>query len=179
MLLGWKETAKYWNTDTTVDLGPIWAEAEPDWFSRIKIEAMPIMRNLQSIGSTEFTQACRMLAKRVSVQCKPLESQLDRRLRRHALLSLEIVLDAIASAAGFDDPHFPFINEIGNAPHSLVPRLVYADWLEEQGDERASWLRLECKCKGRLIGGQGSADSTWHRIMDRKELARCLSTDVD
>lgn len=25
-----------------------------------------------------------------------------------------------------------------------VPRLIYADWLEEQGDPRAEFIRLQC-----------------------------------
>jgi uncharacterized protein (TIGR02996 family) len=38
-----------------------------------------------------------------------------------------------------------FLRAIADAPEDDVPRLVYADWLEERGDDtRADCLRLEC-----------------------------------
>ncbi len=30
-------------------------------------------------------------------------------------------------------------------PHDDAPRLVYADWLEEQGDERGAFIRVQCE----------------------------------
>jgi uncharacterized protein (TIGR02996 family) len=44
----------------------------------------------------------------------------------------------------------PFIQSIQADPRAATPRLVYADWLEEQGDPRSEYLRLEVqlsKCK--------------------------------
>jgi uncharacterized protein (TIGR02996 family) len=38
----------------------------------------------------------------------------------------------------------PFIRAIAADPENEVPRLIYADWLEEQGDPRGEYLRLEC-----------------------------------
>jgi uncharacterized protein (TIGR02996 family) len=39
-----------------------------------------------------------------------------------------------------------FLRAIADAPHDDTTRLVYADWLEEQGDSpRANYLRLECE----------------------------------
>jgi len=38
-----------------------------------------------------------------------------------------------------------FLREIEQSPIDDMPRLIYADWLEEHGDERADYLRLECE----------------------------------
>ena len=38
-----------------------------------------------------------------------------------------------------------FLREIEKSPTDETPRLIYADWLEEHGDERADYLRLECE----------------------------------
>src|SRR5262249_29437560 len=37
----------------------------------------------------------------------------------------------------------PFLSAIEAAPDDLLARSVYADWLEERGDPRADYLRLE------------------------------------
>lgn len=37
----------------------------------------------------------------------------------------------------------PFLDAILANPDDDEPRLVYADWLEERGDQRAEWLRAE------------------------------------
>jgi uncharacterized protein (TIGR02996 family) len=39
----------------------------------------------------------------------------------------------------------PFLQEIIAAPDDDGPRLVYADWLEEQGDPRGEFIRLQCE----------------------------------
>ena len=39
----------------------------------------------------------------------------------------------------------PFLQEIVAAPDDDGPRLVYADWLEEQGDPRGEFIRLQCE----------------------------------
>jgi uncharacterized protein (TIGR02996 family) len=38
-----------------------------------------------------------------------------------------------------------FLHEIIAAPDDDAPRLVYADWLEEQGDPRGEFIRLQCE----------------------------------
>ena len=40
-----------------------------------------------------------------------------------------------------------FIRAIVAAPGDDAPRLVYADWLDERGDPRGSYLRLECEIR--------------------------------
>lgn len=37
----------------------------------------------------------------------------------------------------------PFLNALFHSPKDEVPRLIYADWLEERGDARSEFLRLE------------------------------------
>ncbi|MFK7765834.1 MAG: TIGR02996 domain-containing protein [Mariniblastus sp.] len=39
--------------------------------------------------------------------------------------------------------HTSFLAEIASDPYSDLPRLIYADWLEEQQDIRGEYLRLE------------------------------------
>jgi uncharacterized protein (TIGR02996 family) len=42
--------------------------------------------------------------------------------------------------------HEPFLRAIFDAPDDDTPRLVYADWLEENGEvERAAFIRLQCE----------------------------------
>jgi uncharacterized protein (TIGR02996 family) len=38
-----------------------------------------------------------------------------------------------------------FLRAIASAIDDRLPRLVFADWLEEQGDPRAEWLRIDCE----------------------------------
>ena len=38
-----------------------------------------------------------------------------------------------------------FLREIRRQPDDAVPRLIYADWLEERGDSRAELLRVQCE----------------------------------
>jgi len=40
-----------------------------------------------------------------------------------------------------------FLAAIREVPDDNVPRQIYADWLEERGDPRATFLRLECLLK--------------------------------
>lgn len=39
----------------------------------------------------------------------------------------------------------PFLQEILAAPGDDGPRLVYADWLEERGDPRGEFIRIQCE----------------------------------
>ena len=41
-------------------------------------------------------------------------------------------------------PESAFLAEIHAAPGDPCPKLVFADWLEEQGDPRAEFIRLQC-----------------------------------
>lgn len=41
-----------------------------------------------------------------------------------------------------------FISTICQAPHEDAPRLVYADWLEERGDPRAEFIRVQVELAG-------------------------------
>ncbi len=41
-----------------------------------------------------------------------------------------------------------FLQAMTEAPDDDGPRLVYADWLEERGDPRGEFLRLECWLRG-------------------------------
>ena len=36
-----------------------------------------------------------------------------------------------------------FLSAIDDAPRDALARLAYADWLEERGDPRSEWLRLQ------------------------------------
>jgi len=42
----------------------------------------------------------------------------------------------------------PFLRAIAADPADEATRLVYADWLEEQGDPLGEFLRLQCQAKG-------------------------------
>ena len=46
-----------------------------------------------------------------------------------------------------------FLQAIAAAPTDDLPRLVYADWLEEQGDPRATYLRLATRAAGQVRDG--------------------------
>jgi len=52
-----------------------------------------------------------------------------------------------------DDPaHKAFIDAIAEDPDDDTARLVYADWLEERGDPRAEYLRLEAELATSISG---------------------------
>ncbi len=44
--------------------------------------------------------------------------------------------------------HAAFLDAIRAAPADDAPRLIYADWLEEQGDPRGEFIRLQCELAG-------------------------------
>jgi uncharacterized protein (TIGR02996 family) len=57
-----------------------------------------------------------------------------------------------------------FIRAIQAAPRERLPRLVYADWLDERGDPRAEFLRLQCevvKSVQRLGEIRGAMPNEW------------------
>src|SRR5687768_7933754 len=41
--------------------------------------------------------------------------------------------------------HGPFLREIIAAPDDDAPRLIYADWLDEHGDPRGEFIRVQCE----------------------------------
>jgi uncharacterized protein (TIGR02996 family) len=81
-----------------------------------------------------------------------------------------------------------FLDEIHAAPYDESPRLVYADWLEERGDPRAEYLRLECELVGlkdddalfrelapRLQELREAIDPAWLAEVGRTRIANCLT----
>jgi uncharacterized protein (TIGR02996 family) len=46
-----------------------------------------------------------------------------------------------------------FLRAIAAAPMDDLPRLVYADWLEERGDPRSIYLRLATQAAGQIRNG--------------------------
>jgi uncharacterized protein (TIGR02996 family) len=57
-----------------------------------------------------------------------------------------------------------FLRAIAENQTDNAPRLVYADWLEEQGDERAEYIRLMCESRrihSRLAEMQPRMDPAW------------------
>ena len=57
--------------------------------------------------------------------------------------------------------HDPFLHAIVSQPDADAPRLIYADWLEEQGHaERAEFIRVQCE----LAAMKASDVATWDLI---------------
>jgi uncharacterized protein (TIGR02996 family) len=70
--------------------------------------------------------------------------------------------------------HKAFIDAIAENPDDDTARLVYADWLDERGDPRAEYLRLEVELavvttiwqeavESRIVELRASLDPTWIR----------------
>jgi uncharacterized protein (TIGR02996 family) len=83
-----------------------------------------------------------------------------------------------------------FLASIQATPTDNTPRLIYADWLEERGDRRGEFLRVECalvappagephdaQFRARYLALWLSADPEWLRTVDRLS-ARLLPTDA-
>src|SRR5262245_37162751 len=47
-----------------------------------------------------------------------------------------------------------FLQAILKAPDDDAPRLIYADWLEERGDPRGEFIRIQCELARMSEGGQ-------------------------
>lgn len=84
-----------------------------------------------------------------------------------------------------------FIAAILSAPNDDAPRLVYADWLEEQGDLRQQFLRLECllarlhptipestDIRKRLQERFASLDWKWISIVSRAPIVGCRPPEL-
>ena len=48
----------------------------------------------------------------------------------------------------------PIFQAVLEEPHSDAPRLVYADWLEEHGDDRCDFIRLQLEIANRVAAGE-------------------------
>jgi len=57
-----------------------------------------------------------------------------------------------------------FLQAILDHPEADAPRLVYADWLEEQGEPLAELVRVQCQ-----LARLGESDPTRDRLLDRQE----------
>lgn len=63
-----------------------------------------------------------------------------------------------------------FLRAIAEEPDDDACRLVFADWLEERGDWRAEFLRVDCRLKDMAEGEDGHAelkalwDGLWSRL---------------
>jgi uncharacterized protein (TIGR02996 family) len=57
----------------------------------------------------------------------------------------------------------PFLETILDNPGDDGPRMVYADWLEEQGDPRAEFIRAQLK-----LANMTEADPEWEQVSDRE-----------
>lgn len=85
-----------------------------------------------------------------------------------------------------------FLEEIRRSPNDDTPRLIYADWLEEQGDVRAEYLRLECEVaslgkhdalyvelRPRLMELRQQIDIRWITAVGRTRVANCPNSGVN
>jgi uncharacterized protein (TIGR02996 family) len=82
----------------------------------------------------------------------------------------------------------PFIEAILAAPEDEAPRLIYADWLEERGDVRGEYLRLEAALGSlpegdhhrrtlteRLNELRPTIDAEWLALVDRSRIEGCVT----
>lgn len=82
----------------------------------------------------------------------------------------------------------PFLDEINAAPYDDGPRLIYADWLEDRGDDRGEYLRLEVELNGlteddalfkelspRLLELRKSIEAGWLAAVGRTQIVNCLA----
>lgn len=66
------------------------------------------------------------------------------------------------------DREEPFLREISAHPDDDHPRLVFADWLEEQGDPRAEFIRVQCAL---AAASPDSAERATLEAVDRQLVA--------
>ena len=66
------------------------------------------------------------------------------------------------------DREEPFLKEISAHPDDDHPRLVFADWLEEQGDPRGEFIRLQCAL---AAAAPDSVERTTLEALDRQMVA--------
>src|SRR5262245_56355938 len=56
-----------------------------------------------------------------------------------------------------------FVQAIADNPADDVPRLIFADWLEERGDVRADFIRVQC-----TLADLDPADPRWPELSRRQ-----------
>ena len=61
-----------------------------------------------------------------------------------------------------DDNPNPFLAQVLAAPEDDAPRLIYADWLEEAGDPRGEFIRVQCE-----LASLSSLDPRYHQARYR------------
>jgi uncharacterized protein (TIGR02996 family) len=61
------------------------------------------------------------------------------------------------------DEELAFIRQIVERPSEELPRLIYADWLEEQGDPKGEFIRVQCALS------RGSDDASWTAALRHRE----------
>ena len=73
--------------------------------------------------------------------------------------------------------HEPFLRAILDAPDDDGPRLIYADWLEERGDPRGEFIRVQCALARGADGPQrGALEARQQKLLaaHRREWSRAL-----
>lgn len=70
-----------------------------------------------------------------------------------------------------------FLNEILTNPQDDAPRLVYADWLEERGDPRGQFIRLQCEAE-RLPASFDRDDLLYEAKLLRREYGKKWDREV-
>lgn len=70
------------------------------------------------------------------------------------------------------DDEVAFLRAIANAPADNAPRLIYSDWLEERGDPRAEYVRLEVELSSQPSGASD-------RKLALRDRARQLANQLD
>lgn len=60
------------------------------------------------------------------------------------------------------DQNDAFLQEIQSDPEDIVPRLVYADWLEENGDPLADLIRVQCELADLPVDSPDRAELVQH-----------------
>lgn len=58
-----------------------------------------------------------------------------------------------------------FLDDILSNPQDLTPRLVYADWLEEQGDPRGELLRIQEELRNSSVPGRTELEARMHQLL--------------
>src|SRR6476659_1158863 len=62
-----------------------------------------------------------------------------------------------------------FLRAIAAAPDDTAPRLVYADWLDERGDPRAEFVRVQVRLREHL-----ESDPEYASFRDREQALRLV-----
>src|SRR5258708_3140171 len=63
-----------------------------------------------------------------------------------------------------DRAHDPFLTAILDNIDDDLPRLVYADWLEERGDPRGEFIRVQC-----TLARMTESDPRWQDVKAREK----------